>query len=64
MEIPRLGVELELKLLTQATATAMRDPNLVCDLYCSSQQYQILNSLSRARDQTRILMDTGWVSYH
>ena len=35
------------------TATAMRDPR---DLYHSSQQRQILNPLSEARDPTRNLM--------
>ena len=36
MEIPRLGVELELELLAYATATTMWDPRHVCDLHCSS----------------------------
>ena len=27
----------------------------------SSQQHQILNPLSKARDKTRVLMDTSWV---
>ena len=33
MEVPRLGVELELQLLGTATATAMQDLSCVCDLY-------------------------------
>ena len=49
MEVPRLGVELELQLLVYATATAMWDPSL-CNLHHSSQQCQILNPLSEARD--------------
>ena len=57
MEVPRLGVKLELQLL--ATATAMPDPSHIFDLCCSSQQHWILNLLSKARDQTRILMDTS-----
>ena len=36
MEVPRLGVKLELQLL--ATATATLDPSHVCDLHHSSQQ--------------------------
>ena len=57
MEVPRLGVELELKLpaYTTATATAMQDPNHVCNLHHGSQQHQILNPLSKARDRTRNL---------
>ena len=43
-----------------ATATATRDLNHVC----SSQQHQILNPLSEARNQTHDLMDTSWVCYH
>ena len=57
MEVPRLGVELELQLLAYATATATLDPSHVCDLHHSSQQPWILNPLSKARDQTHILMD-------
>ena len=44
----RLGVELELQLLSYTTATATR----------------ILNPRSKARDRTCILMDTSWVCYH
>ena len=54
MEVQRLGVELQLKLL--ATATAMPDPSQVCDLHRSLQQHRIINPLSEARDWTLILM--------
>ena len=46
MEVPRLGVESKLQLLAYTTATATRNPSLVCDLHCSSWQCQILNPLS------------------
>ena len=58
MEVPRLGVELKLLLQAYATATPTLDPCLICDLCCSLLQWWILNALSEARDQTRILMDT------
>ena len=61
MEVPRLGVELELQL--PAYATAMRDPSHICDLHHNSQQCQILNPLSEARDGTCNLMDTSWTLY-
>ena len=60
MEVPRLGVELEMQLLSYTTATAMPDPGWVCNLYHSSRQCQILNTLSQARDPTYILTDPGW----
>ena len=56
IEIPRLGVKLELQLLASTTATAMPDPSSVCTLHHSSQQRRILNPLSEARDQIRALM--------
>ena len=59
MEVPRLGVESEQQL--PATVPAMPDLNSVFDLHHSSQQHQILNPLTEARVQTRILMDTSWV---
>ena len=34
----------------------MQDPSHVCDLHHRSQQYQLFNPLSEARDQTRNLM--------
>ena len=64
MEIPRLGVQLELQLPAYTTATATRDPSHVWDLHHSSQQCQILNPLSEAREQTCNLVDTSWVHYH
>ena len=50
MEVPRLGIQLELQLLAYTTATATWDLSLVCDLHHSSQQHWILNPLSEARD--------------
>ena len=58
MEVPKLGVQLELQLPAYTTATAISDPSHSWDLYHSWQQYQILNPLSEIRDQTHILMDT------
>ena len=49
MEVPRLGVMLELQLLAYTTATATQDLSRVCDLHHSSWQCQILNPLSGAR---------------
>ena len=52
MEVPRLGVESELQLPADTTATATPDPSCVWDLHPSSRQHQILNPLSKARDGT------------
>ena len=57
MDVPRLAVKLELQLPTYATDTATPDLSHVCDLHPSSQQRRILNPLSRARDQTSLLME-------
>ena len=59
MEVPRLGVKLELQLLAcvTATATAMPDPSHICDLDDSSQQCQILNALIEVMVRTFVLMD-------
>ena len=51
MDVPRLGVQLELQLLASSTATATRDPSHDCNLHHSSPQLQILNPLREARDQ-------------
>ena len=61
MEVPRLGVELELQLPATASATAMPDPSHVCYLHHSSQQHQIPSPLGRARDGTCILMGTSQI---
>ena len=61
MEVPRLGVELELQLPAYGTVTATPDLSCACDLCCSLQQHWILNPLSKARDRTRILMDTNQI---
>ena len=50
MEVPRLGVILELQLLAHASATATQDPSHICELHCSSRQCWILNPLSGTRD--------------
>ena len=59
MEVPRLGVESGLQLLAYATATAKPDPSYICDLPQNSWECCIPDPLSRARDRTRVLMDTG-----
>ena len=59
MDVSRLGVESELQMLAYIMATAMLDLSLVCDLHHSLWQHRILNPLSEARDQTRVL---GFVS--
>ena len=63
MEVPRLGSESELQLQTYATATTIWYPSLVFDLHHSSQQGQILNQLSEARDQTHNLMVPSWIRF-
>ena len=62
MEVPRLGVDLELQLLATAPApaTAMWDQSRICDLPHSLWWWQILNPLGGARDGTRILMGICW----
>ena len=59
MEVPRLGVESELQLLADATAT--RDLGCVCGPHHIPWQHQVLNPLIEARDQTRVLMDSSRV---
>ena len=50
LEVPRLGIKLELQLPAYTTATAMRDLSGICNLYHSSRQHLILNPLSKAKD--------------
>ena len=61
MEVPRIGVQLGLQLPAYTTAT--QDPSRVCDQHHSSQQCQILNPLSEARDQTCNLVVPSWISF-
>ena len=58
MDVPRLGVELELQLPAYATATEKPDLSCVSSLHRSLRQRQILNPLSEARDGTLVLIDT------
>ena len=63
MEALRLGVQSELQLLAHATATATRDPSLVCHLHHSSWQCWIPDPLSKARDLTTSLwLLVGFIS--
>ena len=59
MEVPRLGVELELQLLAYTAATATPHPTRICGLHRSFRQHQILNPLGDTRVQTCILMDAS-----
>ena len=61
MEVPRLGLELELHLPVYAIAIVPWDPSHICNLCHSSQQHWTLNPLSEARDQT--CMDNSQVCY-
>ena len=61
MEVPRLGVESELQLRACIMATATPDPSCLHNPHRSLSQCQILNPLSKAGDQTCILMDTSQV---
>ena len=60
MEVPRPGVESELQLPAYptaiATATTKSEPRL-------QPIPKLLNPMSKARDQSCILMDTSWVCY-
>ena len=60
-EVPRLEIESELHPPAYTTATAMPGLSYIYDLHHSSRQDWIPNPLSKARDPTRILMDTSWV---
>ena len=57
MQVPRLGVQLELQLPATATTTTKLDLSRIYDPHHTTpQQPQILNPLNGARD--RVLMDT------
>ena len=56
MEVPRPGIQSELKPPAYTRATATPDPSRVCDPNHSSRQRWIFNPLTKARDRTRNLM--------
>ena len=61
VEVLRVGVEVELQLPGQATATAMQDPSCIYNLCHSLWQCWIPNPLSKGRDGTRVLMDASQI---
>ena len=63
MEVPRLGVKLDLQLPAYTTAMAVPDPSHIGNLHQSSGQYLILNPPSKGRDWARILMDSSWAHF-
>jgi len=58
MEVPRLGVESQPQLLAYSTATATQDPSRVCNLGVIPYSNA---GMSKAKDQTHILMDTSGI---
>ena len=63
MEVPRLGVELELQLPGYTTATATWDPNYTVTCTTAHGNACIPYPLSGARGQTRIFMDASWIHF-
>ena len=61
MQVPRLGIKLELQLLAYITAITTQDLSRISNLHRSLWQGQILTLLSEARDGICILMDTSRV---
>ena len=57
MEDLSLEAESELQLQAFTTVTATPDPSRIFDLHCNLRQPWILDSLSKARDGTHILME-------
>ena len=63
MEVPRLGVVLELQPPAYATATATATWDQSCIYDLPTQQRWILNPLSKPRGRTHVLMNTSQVCY-
>lgn len=62
MEVLRLGIKQVLQLPAYVTAIATQDLNHICKPYQScGDAGLILNPLSKAKDEIRILMDISWV---
>ena len=60
-KVPRLGVKSELQLPAYTTAT--QNSSCILDLYHISGQRQIPDSLSKARDQIRVLTDLSQIRF-
>ena len=58
MEVPRLGVKLELQLQAYTIAMATPDLSCICDPHHNLCQHQIRNLLTEASHQIGILTDT------
>ena len=58
MEDPKIGVKSELQVQAYTTAMTTPDPSCICDLQHRLWQCQILNPLSKARDQNLIVSGT------
>ena len=62
MEVPRIGVELELQLPACTIATVMwQDLSYICDLHQSSWPCWVLDPLIEARDRTCNFMFPSWI---
>ena len=64
MEVPTLGVQLELQLPAYTTGTATRDLSHVCNLHHSSRQRRNLSPLSEARGWTCNLTVPSQIRFH
>ena len=62
MEVPLLGIELELELSSYATATAMQDQSYMT-LHHSSWQLWNFNQISTSMYHTHVLTDSSFVHY-
>ncbi|XP_020922110.1 uncharacterized protein LOC110255939 isoform X2 [Sus scrofa] len=62
VEVPRLGLQLELWLLAYTTAIVTWHPSQFCDHHSPPQRW-ILNPPSKTRDRTCVLADTSQVCY-
>ena len=58
IEVPRLGIRLELQLPTYATTMATPDPSHLCNLHHNLWQLWILNPLNETGVWTHILTET------
>ena len=63
MEVARLGVKSELQRPAYTTATATQDQSCIYNLRHRSRQCWIFNPLSKAKDQTCILMDASQIRF-